>query len=239
MFFDKQKIILENFKILILEPEYALYSIFIKKGFFLNDTLITKNNGFFYVDKGQISVDLVTDDCLVIKHMTGDVFNYGSENINEIYAIEDSLIYIFRSKRYTGKYQKEVQVYEKYLDGYVAKTYDNIKKYWGNIFTIVNSTVCGKIINMNPNTQSSLEYHTNKKESYYLVDGILDIGVRIGKTKNFLINLKKNTIFTINPGLMHMRIARTKCKIVEISTYDNPSDTCIVEDGRIYKHIIK
>ena len=112
------------------------------------------------------------------------MFFYGIDGIKEIYAIENSKIYFFSPKRYVGKYKNSVDLYNLYVDNYIGKTYNKINKYWGNIETIVNGNVCGKIIEMNPGTQSSLEYHVNKKESYYLDKGILDIGLRTGRALN-------------------------------------------------------
>ena len=89
---------------------------------------------------------------------------------------------------------------------------------------------------MSAGTQSSLEFHVKKKESYYIESGTLKVGLRIGRARNTSITLRQGDVFHINPGLMHMRIAKTDVVIIETSTKDDDGDSHIVEDGRSYKH---
>lgn len=112
-----------------------------------------------------------------------------------------------------------------------------LEKYWGNIQNIFqNDTLVLKIINMNQNTQSSLEYHVSKDEYYYLLKGKLKIGMRIGRAQNISRILNEGEIFYIPRGLMHMRIALENCTILEWSNVDNDEDSNIVEDGHTYTH---
>ena len=114
----------------------------------------------------------------------------------------------------------------------------DVIKYWGNMQTLFegdNYTV--KRIAMKKDTQSSLEYHCKKKESYFIESGVLKVGLRIGRAKNKSLIMRKGDIFHIPIGLMHMRIALEDCVIIEVSTKDDDSDSHIVEDGKTYKHI--
>ena len=90
---------------------------------------------------------------------------------------------------------------------------------------------------MNAHTQSSLEYHVKKKESYYIESGCLKVGLRIGRGKNTSVTLNQGDVFHIPPGLMHMRIAMLDTVIIEVSTTDDDSDSHIVEDGKTYKFV--
>ena len=111
-------------------------------------------------------------------------------------------------------------------------------KYWGEITTLFDQdgyTV--KRIWMNAHTQSSLEYHVKKKESYYIESGCLKVGLRIGRGKNTSVTLNQGDVFHIPPGLMHMRIAMLDTVIIEVSTTDDDSDSHIVEDGKTYKFV--
>ena len=115
-----------------------------------------------------------------------------------------------------------------------------VEKYWGNMQTLFegdNYTV--KRIFMNKGTQSSLEYHIKKKESYYIERGKLKVGVRIGRAENKSITLREGDIFHIPVGLMHMRIAEEDVTIIEVSTKDDDTDSHLVEDGKTYRHIEK
>ena len=119
----------------------------------------------------------------------------------------------------------------------VSQPLKHVDKYWGNMSTLFEGpdyTV--KRIFMKADTQSSMEYHIKKKESYYIESGTLKVGVRIGRAKNRSIILNEGDIFHIPPGLMHMRIAETDCVIIEVSTKDDDGDSHIVEDGRYYTH---
>lgn len=112
-----------------------------------------------------------------------------------------------------------------------------LQKYWGSIQNIFNNeSLVLKIITMNKDTQSSLEYHVSKDEYYYLIKGTLKIGMRIGRAKNISRILNQGEIFYIPRGLMHMRIALEDCIILEWSNVDNDEDSNIVEDGQTYTH---
>tara|TARA_Y100000593_G_scaffold94538_1_gene194105 strand:- start:3339 stop:3767 length:429 start_codon:yes stop_codon:yes gene_type:complete len=118
-----------------------------------------------------------------------------------------------------------------------SKPLKHVDKYWGNMSTLFEGpdyTV--KRIYMNAGTQSSMEYHIRKRESYYIESGTLKVGLRIGRAKNRSLILNEGDVFHIPVGLMHMRIAETDCVIIEVSTRDDDRDSHIVEDGRYYVH---
>lgn len=113
-----------------------------------------------------------------------------------------------------------------------------MQTYWGSIRTLVNAEpYCAKIIRMRAGTQSSLEHHGDKQETYIILCGQLTVGLRTGRAMNRMALLCPGDVFTIYPGQMHMRIARTDVTILEVSTHDDPFDTHIVEDGKTYEHV--
>jgi mannose-6-phosphate isomerase-like protein (cupin superfamily) len=113
-----------------------------------------------------------------------------------------------------------------------------VDKYWGNMKTLFeNDQYTVKRIFMKKGTQSSMEYHIDKEESYYIESGKLKIGTRIGRAKNTSLILNENDVFNIPVGFMHMRIALEDTVIIEFSTLDNDGDSHIVEDGKTYKHL--
>lgn len=120
----------------------------------------------------------------------------------------------------------------------VSSPLKKVNKYWGHMMTLFEGedyTV--KRIFMKEGTQSSLEFHVKKRESYYIESGTLKVGVRIGRAENKSLVLNEGDVFHIYPGLMHMRIAVTDVVIIETSTKDDDGDSHIVEDGRTYSHI--
>lgn len=118
------------------------------------------------------------------------------------------------------------------------KSQNIIETYWGTIRTLINEPeYCMKSIWMWSNSQSSLEFHVDKKETYYIESGTLYVGIREGRAENKMIKLKHGDVFTIYPGQMHMRITKGEpCRITEVSTQDNKYDTYFVEDGKSYNH---
>ncbi len=88
---------------------------------------------------------------------------------------------------------------------------------------------------MKKNTQSSMEFHINKKENYFIEYGEMNLGIRYSRGLNGLIKLKKNNSFLMKPGTMHMRMAKKNCRIIEMSNRDMDSDSIIVHDGKKYK----
>ena len=119
----------------------------------------------------------------------------------------------------------------------VSKPVKKVEKYWGHMTTIFETEQYSvKRIFMRKDTQSSLEFHVKKRESYYIESGTLKVGLRIGRAKNTSLILNEGDVFHIYPGLMHMRIAMTDVVIIETSTKDDDGDSHIVEDGRTYEH---
>ena len=113
-----------------------------------------------------------------------------------------------------------------------------VEKYWGHMKTLFeNDQYSVKRIFMRKGTQSSMEYHIKKEESYYIEAGKLKVGTRIGRAKNVSLILNQGDVFHIPIGFMHMRIALEDTVIIEFSTLDDDGDSQIVEDGRTYTHI--
>jgi mannose-6-phosphate isomerase-like protein (cupin superfamily) len=110
-----------------------------------------------------------------------------------------------------------------------------VEKYWGHMATLFqNEMFCLKEIFMRKGTQSSMEFHCTKKELYYIQEGKLKVGMKIGRGENKSLTLEKGDVFEIKPGLMHMRIALEDTTIIEVATHDQESDSHIVHDGKQY-----
>ena len=117
----------------------------------------------------------------------------------------------------------------------VLKSQEKLVKYWGYITTVFAAEdFTLKEVFMKADTQSSMEYHVNKDEYYYIQSGKLKVGMRIGRAQNKSIILEKGDVFHIPPGLMHMRIALEDTMIIEWSNKDDDADSNIVEDGKTY-----
>jgi len=146
----------------------------------------------------------------------------------------DTDIYIFFLKRIP---KLKIDVSKKNLITNFSLLPIKVKeKYWGKIFDLLQHYKGAiKIIEMKKNTQSSMEFHIEKKENYFLEYGLMDLGIRYSRGLNGIIKLKKNNSFLMKPGTMHMRMAKENCKIIEMSTKDHDNDSIIVHDGKKYK----
>lgn len=116
-------------------------------------------------------------------------------------------------------------------------TTDIREKYWGRIETILSEDIAAKRIFVRRGGQSSLEYHVEKTESYYIHSGRLRLGLRIGRAENRSIVMTAGQSYDVRPGVMHMRMGLEDTVIIEVSTRDSDSDSYLVEDGQTYRHI--
>ncbi len=195
----------------VSEPDFSLKQMFFKncKGSF------SLSKGVYFVEQGILKVGgVVVEEGKVL--FTGDFSGELEGN---------GLVYFFTSPDFR-------------CDGAeVRDSFDFRKKYWGKICSIVSrDDFAGKRMFMNAGTQSSLEYHVNKKECYYLQEGKLKVGLRVGRAENKSITLEKGDTLILQPGVMHMRICLEDCVIIEVSTKDEDSDSHLVEDGKKYVH---
>ena len=111
------------------------------------------------------------------------------------------------------------------------------EKYWGKIVNACRLENCSlKIIEMKENTQSSLEFHTQKDETYYILSGKVKLGLRVGRGLNTSVVLNEGDVYHVPKGLMHMRISLEDSVIIEIASNDTDEDSHIVEDGKKYNH---
>ena len=117
----------------------------------------------------------------------------------------------------------------------VLKPVKHLEKYWGYITSVyADDNFTLKKVFMKKDTQSSMEYHINKDEYYYIFSGKLKVGMRIGRAKNKSVILEEGDVLHIPPGLMHMRIALEDTIVIEWSNKDDDQDSNIVEDGKTY-----
>jgi mannose-6-phosphate isomerase-like protein (cupin superfamily) len=151
-----------------------------------------------------------------------------TEPLNEVFLVEEceEALQNCRSILASGSYEEGA-----------SRTSDFREKYWGTIETVVSQEVAGKRIVLWANSQSSLEFHCCKVETYYIHSGKVKVGLRIGRGENKHVIVAAGESFEVEPGLMHMRIGIEDSVIIEVSTPDDDRDSHLVEDGRTYQHI--
>lgn len=211
-----------NITKIISKKSFSYFKIEIKKNTLLN---ICNTNFYCSIIEGSIKINnkIIEDSTAKIK-----------SNLC-IEAAKNTIIFIFFQRRVLTLNIKDIP---RPLNSIRNNFKKNIisKKYWGNIKVLFkNTNGSAKIIFMNRNTQSSMEYHIIKKENYFINFGLLHLGVRFGRAKQKIIKLNKNSSFFMDIGIMHMRMAKLDTQIIEISTTDSDEDSNIVEDGNYYK----
>ena len=100
-----------------------------------------------------------------------------------------------------------------------------IDKPWGNeIWLVNNNKYVAKILNINADERTSLQYHSTKDETLYLDEGIANVTIDENS-----FDIGSGAILEISPGTIHRIEAITDCKFFEVSTPEL-EDVIRVED---------
>ena len=103
-----------------------------------------------------------------------------------------------------------------------------VNKIWGSEEWLVNRKMyCAKYLYLKHGYQCSLQYHKEKDETFYCLEGLVKLEV-----DNKVYTLAKGQQFHIPKTVIHRFTPVTKtAKILEISTHHEDSDTYRLEKG--------
>lgn len=98
-----------------------------------------------------------------------------------------------------------------------------LPREWGQeVFIVEAPTYLGKILHMKKGTKGGLQYHVEKDEAFYLVEGLAVVRTDEG---NGLIEMTMNPGegYRVPPGAIHQVEAVEDCTLIEWSTphYDD------------------
>jgi len=203
-----------------------------------------------FVESGELAVRYV-DSAGRSKDGTigvGEVLALPRNHVHGFASRTDAVMYLFGPRNKDGLHPYQVETEEASTAAFRTLDWDDLKprgkattdvrqKYWGRIETILSDDVAAKRIFVEKGGQSSLEYHVEKRESYYIHSGLLKVGLRIGRAENYSIVMTAGDSYDVRPGVMHMRMGLEDTVIIEVSTRDNDADSYLVEDGQSYIHI--
>ena len=97
----------------------------------------------------------------------------------------------------------------------MTKSSKIVSKPWGReIWIAEEEEYAGKLLEINKGAQTSLHYHAKKKETLYVLEGVLNIELLDGSIK--VVNT--GGCITFNPGDVHRLKAIDDVKIFEVST---------------------
>ena len=104
-----------------------------------------------------------------------------------------------------------------------------VSKRWGGETWLVNNEVenyCGKILHINAGHGTSMHYHFNKHETFYVLEGELLLEIldtRDGEKQ--YITLGKGEGFEVKRGQPHKLTSAVDTKVIEISTFHEDKDS--------------
>jgi mannose-6-phosphate isomerase-like protein (cupin superfamily) len=230
--------------------EYSMHRIHIRAGTVQPLGVDQGARPVYFVEHGPVILRGLDRSQKPTEHRleTGAVVPIGAGQAHALASLNDAVVYRFAGGPLTG-----VDVIESNDEAAaihasafanaspapdVGETVDRRDKYWGAIETIASDDrFAAKRIVLRAGGQSSLEYHVQKRETYFVETGRVKVGLRVGRAENRSLVLQGGEGFDIRPGLMHMRIALEDSVILEVSTPDSDSDSFLVEDGRTYQHV--
>jgi len=105
-----------------------------------------------------------------------------------------------------------------------------VHKDWGSELWLANNKehdYCGKILTINPGFSTSLHFHANKHETFYVLEGELEVvTVDTDTTSQSSYFLVPGDAFEISPHVPHRLTANgVDVKFLEISTFHEDSDS--------------
>ncbi|MAG78283.1 cupin [archaeon] len=105
-----------------------------------------------------------------------------------------------------------------------------VSKPWGKeIWLALNDKYCYKRIYINAGTQTSYQYHKNKMETNYLIEGVAEVWLENDEGVVEKKRIKKDDFFTVMPPKKHRVIAITDIILQEVSTPE-VDDVIRIED---------
>jgi len=104
-----------------------------------------------------------------------------------------------------------------------------VKKIWGHETWLANNhehDYCGKILHINAGHGSSMHYHMDKHETFYVLKGELELEL-LDTTdgEKALVCIQEGEGYVIEQGQPHKLTASIDTDIIEISTFHRDEDS--------------
>ena len=98
---------------------------------------------------------------------------------------------------------------------------------WGNELEVHNGDgYCGRILTVAEGKKSSYHYHLKKNETFYVLDGTLEIDLSFDLHSKSTV-LQKGECIDIPRYVLHRFKGKTAAVVLEISTYDGGEDDIV------------
>ena len=105
-----------------------------------------------------------------------------------------------------------------------------VDKDWGSELWLANNKefdYCGKILTIKPGKGTSMHFHSNKHETFYILEGELEVTiVDTETTEKGSYFLEPGRVFEVSQNVPHcLRANGLETKFIEISTFHEDSDS--------------
>ena len=104
-----------------------------------------------------------------------------------------------------------------------------VEKDWGYEIWLANNekeNYCGKILRIKEGFSSSMHFHMDKHETFYILRGQCKLTtIDTATTTNITVDLLEGNCYTIDRLVPHQVQAITDCDIIESSTFHRDEDS--------------
>lgn len=106
-------------------------------------------------------------------------------------------------------------------------------KGWGEeVWIINNEKYCGKLLKFNKGATFSDHYHITKDEAWYVLEGKLELRYYdLANADRLTVELMPGGVVHIPPSTPHQLVALEASTIIEVSTWDDPTDNYRIGKG--------
>lgn len=105
-----------------------------------------------------------------------------------------------------------------------------VDKPWGSeLIWALSDVYCGKILTVDAGESLSLQYHEQKDESWYVLEGAGRLELGETDTELDTIEIQPGDAFRFEPGTRHRVTATERLRVLEVST-PHLEDVVRVED---------
>jgi mannose-6-phosphate isomerase len=109
---------------------------------------------------------------------------------------------------------------------------NRVSKRWGSEHWLhaEDNSYGFKVIRINRGSRTSLQYHREKQETYFILSGLAALHTRARDGTDHVVDFPAGWAVRVPPGAIHRVEARTDIVLIEASTYDDGSDNVRIED---------
>lgn len=106
-------------------------------------------------------------------------------------------------------------------------------KGWGEEVWIINTDkYCGKLLKFSKGAMFSDHYHINKDETWYVLEGKLELRYYdLSNADRLVTELKPGSVVHIPPNTPHQLVAHEASVVVEVSTPHDEADSYRIGKG--------